>query len=81
MNSASMADLIVTKAAEHFREEFEARIKQAMLDAVMPQIEELVREVVKSMSSTSSLYYSNTACAHTIEHSVVFRGPPNARTP
>lgn len=68
---------ILQAATEAFRYEFEAELRQRLLDVATAEIEQIVRAVSKSVTTTISLEYNTLERSHSMDYRVKI----NARTP
>lgn len=58
MHSSAMARLIVEQAVNQFQLEFTQHIRQAMIDAVMPQINAIAVDVAKLVGASAQLEFN-----------------------
>lgn len=68
---------ILRAAAESFQYEFEAELRQRLLDVATAEIEQIVRAVSKSVTATICAEYNSLDRTHSLDYRVNI----NARTP
>lgn len=65
-----MAEHVVMAAADSFRHEFEASLRAKLLDIATAEIEHIVREVSRKVTTQVSLEYSNMDRAYSMDYRV-----------